>query len=54
MEPTEKLLETTGVDADTASVSAAEHTPAPVQDPEGLVLEMFAGGAIDAKFVTCV
>jgi hypothetical protein len=36
----------------TASVSATEHTPAPVHDTEGLLFTTVAGGVIVAMLVT--
>lgn len=38
----------------TVSVSAAEHTPAPVQDTEGLLFTTDAGGVMVATLVTDV
>lgn len=52
MVATEKALETTGLDGDTASVSLAKQVP-PVH-PAELVLVTLAGGVIDAVFVTWV
>ena len=48
----EKLLETIGVEGDTVSISAAEQTPATVQEADTLVLETLAGGVIDATLLT--
>lgn len=49
----EKLLATVGRDGVTASTSDAEHTPATVQEPDGLLLETLSGGAMLAILVTC-
>ena len=53
IEVAEKLLATVGRDGVTASMSDAEHTPAAVQEPDGLLLETLSGGAIVAILVTC-
>ncbi len=49
----EKLLATVGREGVTASTSEAEHTPAPVQETDGLLFETLRGGAIVATLVTC-
>lgn len=51
MELTEKVFEIVGLESDTESKSAAEHTP-PTQDPETLVFVTLAGGVIDATLLT--
>ena len=52
IEDAEKLLETVGLDWDTESTSADEHTPATVHEAETLVLTTLEGGAMEAMFVT--
>lgn len=54
MVETEKALEIVGLASETVSVSAAEQTPATVQDTEAFVLVTVAGGVIVAIFVTWV
>ena len=49
---TEKFLEIVGLDCDTASTSAAEHTPATVHDADTLVLATLDGGVIEAVLTT--
>ena len=53
IEPTEKLFETTGSEAETASTSAAVQVPA-LQDGDVFVLVTLRGGETAAVFVTCV
>ena len=49
----EKVFETVGLDAETASTSAAVHVPA-VQEGAELVLVTLIGGEMMAVLVTCV
>ena len=48
----EKLLETSGLDWLTGSLSWTEQTPLAVQDTLGLVFVTLGGGAIAAMLVT--
>lgn len=48
----EKLFEIVGLEGETVSVSAAEQTPAPVQETDGLVLVTLAGGVMEATLLT--
>ena len=50
----EKLLAIVGLEGETVSISAAEQTPATVQETDALVLETLTGGAMDATLLTCV
>lgn len=49
---TEKLLETVGLDDDTASVSEAEQIPAAEHEEDAFVLLTLEGGVIDTALLT--